>query len=73
MDSSLNLATVSVGGRPYTVSADTYEFEAPATSPRRASLGRVGGLVRKKREKAKSAPSSPPGSRLTFTLRSRWK
>ena len=64
---SLKLSTVMVGGRQYAVSADTYEYEGGA-KPKKGVLGRVGGLVHKKRGEGGEAAVIAPGSRLTFTL-----
>ena len=50
---SLKLSTVSVGGRQYAVSADTYEYVGGGNKPKES--GRVGGLVHKKRKEGGEA------------------
>ena len=65
---SLNLATVNVRGRQYAVNADTFEYEGGGSKQKKGVLGRVGGLVHKKRGEGGEASVIAPGSRLTFTL-----
>ena len=63
---SLKFASVIVDGKQYAVTADTYEHESG--KPKKGVLGRVGGLVHKRREGGGEASVIAPGSRLTFTL-----
>jgi hypothetical protein len=65
---SLRLAFVSVGNRPYNVSAQNYEYDGGGNKPKKSVLGRVGGLVHKKHGEGGEAAVIAPGSRLTFTL-----
>src|SRR5262249_4632341 len=66
---SLKLASITVGGRLYSVKADTYDSDSGAGGKsKKGVLGRVGGLVRKKHSEDGEAAMVTPGSRLTFTL-----
>jgi hypothetical protein len=65
---SLNLATLNVRGRQYAVNADTFEYQGGGSKQKKGVLGRVGGLVHKKRGEGGEASVIAPGSRLTFTL-----
>jgi hypothetical protein len=63
---SLALSTLSIGGRQFTLTADTYSNDG--SGKKKGVLGRVGGLVRKKKPEGGEAVVIPPESRLTFTL-----
>jgi hypothetical protein len=64
---ALKLSTLVVGGRQFSLSADTINYElAPGGKQKKGVLGRVGGLVHKKH--GEEGLVIPPESRLTFTL-----
>jgi hypothetical protein len=64
---SLALSTLTIGGRHYNANAEPLDFEAGGKS-KKGVLGRVGGLVHKKRGESGEA-SVMPETRMTFTLR----
>jgi hypothetical protein len=64
---SLQLSTLTLKGKQYNLTADTYESDT-VSKPRKGVLGRVGGLVHKRRNE--SGELVVPSKRiLTFTLR----
>jgi hypothetical protein len=64
---SLQLSTLILKGKQYNLIADTYESDT-VSKPRKGVLGRVGGLVHKRRNESAEAVV-PSKSILTFTLR----
>ena len=62
---TLKLASITFRGHQYHVDADMYE--AGNEKGKKGVLGRVGGLVRKRKAEGE-ATVVPPESKLTFTL-----